>query len=110
MTYVRPVSCTATAQEQYQIFKFKNRYERVRFIYRTYLATQHVYLNSKCACGRDRSCSGDRCFYIAGIPVDGNPVSAAQWAGLEKVGEEMKQEMVWAGNSSPLLRVPQFCH
>ena len=22
--------------------------------------------------------------------------------GLEKVGEEMKQEMVWAGNSSPL--------
>ena len=50
-------------------------------------------------CGRDRSCSGDRCFYIAGIPVDG----IILWRpGLEKVGEEMKQEMVWAGNSSPL--------
>ena len=108
MTYVRPVSCTATAQEQYQIFKFKNRYERVRFIYRTYLATQHVYLNSKCV--REGSDIGPV------QVIDVFTLRVFQWMvilwrpGLEKVGEEMKQEMVWAGNSSPLLRLPQFCH
>ena len=89
MTYVRPVSCTATAQEQYQIFKFKNRYERVRFIYRIYLATQQI-LN---VCGRDPSCSGDRCFYIAGIPVDGNPVAA--WAGESWRGDEAGDGLGW---------------
>ena len=44
-------------------------------------------------CGRDPSCSGDRCFYIAGIPVDGNPVAA--WAGESWRGDEAGDGLGW---------------